>query len=364
MRDNGIKASIIKTMPDSINSEPGKRHLTLLIAGLVPLLENGDTDPGLTRLEWLLGRADRVNGTDWKNLDECLFRLFRAEIRPGQDLPVAALTRVLDMGVVDNAWWIRADPVHLVPQRDTLVMAASDDLAIDQREANQLVREILEVFSDDGWVLKAPCPNRWYLQPVDPPDISTTPVDDVVGKNIYPALPDGPDGKKWHTVLNELQILLHTARVNADREAKGQLSINSLWFWGGGRLPAMKESDWRQLWSSEPVGTALARLAQVDHVDRPASAEQWLSDASAGNHVVVLDQALRARVHGRYEDWRNFVDTLEELWIEPLIQGLQHDELEQLSILLDNGHRFDTTAAHLRRWWRRRKALDSVNRRQ
>ena len=348
-------------MPDTINSVSDQRNLTLLLAGLIPADEGEGTDGASMRLQWLLGRGDKTGDASWSNLDECLFKLFGADIPEGQDLPVAAVTRVLDMGVVDNAWWIRADPVHLAPHGDTLVMAASDDLDIVQSEADQLVQEILGVFSEDGWVLKAPRPNRWYLQPIDTPDISTTHINNVLGGNIYPALPTGPDGKKWHTILNELQILLHTAKVNTDRETKGQVPINSLWFWGGGRVPVLKESVWDCVWSNEPIGAGLARLAQVSHLDRPATAEHWLSEAESGNHVVILDQALRARLHGQQEVRRDFIDTLDEYWTEPLIRGLREKQITSLTVMFDNGCKFRVEANHLKRWWRRRKILGATN---
>jgi hypothetical protein len=311
----------------------------------------------IERLEWLLGRADYQAGPISETLDECLFRLFRAEVPDGKDLPVAAVTRLLDVGIVDNAWWLRADPVYLQPHRDTLVMASADNLNIRQAEADQLVREILGVFTEDGWVLKAPRPDRWYLQPVPTPDMRTTHIDLVRGRNIYPALPSGPDGRKWHTILNELQILLHTSAVNIERESRGELPINSLWFWGGGKLPVIKESDWVRFWGDQTLGLALARLAQIPHTRRPATAGQWLAEAEAGDHLVVLDQALQAQRQGHHESWRDFVAQFDTQWIDPLIHALDRGQLKGLTLVMDNCRQFSVTSKHLRRWWRRSRNL-------
>jgi len=357
LRDREIKASICRTMSQTKNSTTGPRHLTLVLPGLHAGGERGEQELSLARLEWLLGRADQQPGSRSETLDECLFWLFRAEVPSGKDLPVAAVTRVLDVGIIDNAWWLRADPVHLQPRGDTLVMAASDSLNIRQAEADQLVREILGVFTEDGWVLKAPKPDRWYLQPVPTPDVKTTHIDLVRGENIYPALPSGADGKKWHTILNELQILLHTSAVNIEREARGEPPINSLWFWGGGRLPVVKESDWARFWGDQTVGLALARLAQIPHSKRPATAGQWLAEAEAGAHLVVLDQAQQAQHQGHFEAWRDFVAQLESQWIEPLIHALDRGQLQELTLIMDNCRQFTIKSKHLRRWWRRRRNL-------
>jgi len=344
-------------MADNNKSATNQRYLTLVLPGLHADDDAGAENLGLARLEWLLSRADLQNGPETTTLDECLFHLFRAQVPEGRDLPVAAVTRVLDVGVVDNAWWLRADPVHLQAQRDTLVMAENDKLDITQSEADQLVREILAVFADDGWVLKAPCPGRWYLQPVDAPDMQTTHIDLARGGNIFPALPTGKDGQKWHTILNELQILLHTSAVNIDREARGELPVNSLWFWGGGKLPTLKETDWVRFWGERTVGVALARLAQIPQSGRPATAGQWLAEADAGEHLMVLDQALQSQQSGQYESWQDFVAQLDDNWIDPLITALERGQLQGLTLVMDKCRQFSIKSKHLRRWWRRRRSL-------
>ncbi|GMQ97388.1 MAG: hypothetical protein BMS9Abin15_1105 [Gammaproteobacteria bacterium] len=349
------------SMPEPAIALSQDRHLTLVVPGLAYAAADKQFNGNLQRLEWLLGRADKsVDPLD--SVEASLFQSFGVEIKPGQDVPVAAVTRVLDMGVVDNAWWIRADPVHLAPHGDSLILSGGDGLVISQEEADQLVVEILDVFLADGWVLKAPRPDRWYLQLVEVPDMQTTPVANVAGRDISPALPTGKEGKQWHTVLNELQIMLHTSAVNVEREAKGLPAINGLWLWGGGRLPTLKENNWVKYWGQDAVGTALARLSEVALSGRPASGENWLREAEAGKHLVMLDQASLARLGGQAEALQDFVDTFDEQWIEPLINALRTKELSGLTIVLDGGISFRADANGLGRWWRRRARISSLGR--
>jgi hypothetical protein len=42
----------------------------------------------------------------------------------------------------------------------------------------------------------------------------------------------------WRHAINEAQMVLHAHPVNQARQAAGQPVVNSLWPWGGGRLPA------------------------------------------------------------------------------------------------------------------------------
>lgn len=347
-------------MPETVKNITAERNLTLVVPSLASVALDEQFGSQLPRLEWLLGRADNVTNGGSSSAEACLFQLFGVDTGPDQDVPVAAVTRVLDMGVVDNAWWIRADPVHLMPVGDGLVLSAGDSLTISQAEADQLIGEILDVFSGDGWVLKAPQPDRWYLQLIDAPDMLTTPVSSVAGRNIYPAMPAGKDGKKWHTVLTELQIMLHTSTVNVAREAKGLPTINSLWLWGGGRLPTLKENNWIRFWGEDTVGPALARLSQVTQADRPASAENWLKESGAGNHLVVLDQAGRARLNGQVEALQDFVNTFDHEWTDPLIRALETKKLNSLTLIIDDCRQFKANAKNLGRWWRRRKRISSL----
>jgi len=347
-------------MSEKIKPTTDDRHLTLVIPGLVYGATVSQSDGQLERLEWLLGRADNISNHHAGGAEACLFQLFGVDIVPDQDVPVAAVTRVLDMGLVDNAWWIRADPVHLSPHGDTLVLNAGEGLAISQDEADQLVSEILDVFSGDGWVLKAPRPESWYLQLLDVPEIKTTPLSGVVGGDIYPVLPGGKQGKKWHTVLNELQIMLHTSMVNTQRESKGLPTINSLWLWGGGRLPVLKENDWVAYWGDDAVGSSLARLSGVKQSPQPASAENWLRESGVGNHLVVLNQAVDAKLNGQAESLHNFVNSFDEQWTEPLLKSIQTEELSSVTFVLGNCREYKANAKNLGRWWRRRIQISSL----
>lgn len=334
------------------------RSLSLLIPGLFgPGPLPTESLPPLPALETWLARTETHAGLP-RGLEATVFSLFSAEMPADGDLPVASVTRVLDMGVIDSGWWLRADPVHLHPQRDRLVLTDSQMLDITQDEANRLVAEIMEHYKADGWLLKAARPGRWYLKPPRAPKMTTTPLADVIGRDIHPYLPRGADGKAWHTVLNEMQILLHTAKVNEERERNGKLPINSLWFWGGGRLPKIKPVSWSGLWSEEPLSLAFARLAQVPSQARPAGFDAWRRAAEKpGDHLVVLDELRQPQLYLDPEAWSAAAEKLEREWLAPLFAAVRAGALGQATLLTDNGQRFDLTRRSARRWWRWRKPL-------
>ncbi|MBI3547067.1 MAG: hypothetical protein HY081_10855 [Gammaproteobacteria bacterium] len=315
-----------------------------------------DSLPGL---EAVLARAESGAAESSTDYETRLFALFGLKQEKDADLPVAAVTRSLDMGVIDNDWWLRADPVHLSLDRDRLMLVDAQMLDISQQEANRLVAEIMEVFSADGWLLKAPRPDRWYLKTARPPQITTTPLSQAVAQDVHAFLPQGVEAKAWHTTLNEIQILLHTATVNAEREQRGQLPINSLWFWGGGRLPRLTALPWSQIWSNEPMSLALARLAGgVATTNAPASFAEWQEAGDKpGEHLVVLTDVHNARLYSDAARCTQAMHDLEKNWMEPLCQALKKNTLSQATLVGDGAKNFTLTARHARRWWRRRRSL-------
>jgi hypothetical protein len=266
------------------------------------------------------------------------------------------VTRVHDLGVLDNDWWIRADPVHLEPGRDRLILTAGPALDLSAEEADRLAAEIAETYATGGWLLKAPHPLRWYLKPPRPAQLQTTPLRDVIGRDIHPCLPTGPDAGPWRTLLNEIQILLHTARVNDERERAGKPPINSLWFWGSGRLPLLRPCGWRQLWSDEPVSCALARLAEVPTRPAPAEFREWKA-AAGGEHLVVIETLHDSALYDDPTAWHQALERLDRHWLAPARAALGAGALARLTLQSDGGAGFDLDRHALRRWWRRRRPL-------
>ncbi len=324
------------------------RQVTLYIPGLFA----GPAAPAT--LLHLLARADQLpGGTDGGV--ERLFALFGIAPEAGQDLPVASVTRVADVGVIDRDWWIRADPVYLEPGRDSLVMHAGLGLTPD--EAGQLVAELNESLSQDGWLLKAPRPERWYLKPPVAATITTTPLAAANGRNVHPLLPQGADYKAWHTRLNELQILLHTSPVNVAREARGALPANSVWFWGGGRLPQAGVARWSQLWSDEPLTQGLARLAGVSSGPVPVNGVELLAQAGGGEVLLVLELPTPILSQDDADAWQASLQTVVENWLAPLLAAVHAGKLSSLTLISDSGPLFLYRGAHRWRFWRPLRSL-------
>lgn len=346
-----------------------ERHLTLVVPGLYGPRLSQDPAPGphAPELETLLARATPIvadpqgadrGGSRAQTIEALLCVLFGVHAVGGDDLPVAATTLLADGGVNDAGWWIRADPVHLSPQGGGLILSGNELLDLSQEEALRLVAELEEVFTPDRGRLEAPRPHRWYLRPAVPTRIRTHSVDEAWGKDINDYLPDGPDSRFWHTLLNEVQMLLHSSPLNAERERRGRPPVNSLWFWGGGPLPQVRRAAWAGVWSSEPLALGLAQLAGVSLHALPTAATHWLQTAdAAGSHLLVFELGNMIGPRGDGIAWRQFVESLDERWLSPLLAALRSGELASLTLHAERGAGRRLVRANLRRWWRRRRPL-------
>lgn len=334
------------------------RILSLLIPGLF------DVQPALTApapqppaLLTLLARAQRgsaVVGDD----DALLLMLFGIAAANAADVPVAAFSRLGEAQArADAGYWLRADPVHLRADQARLLLFGPQVLAVRIEEARALAESFNAAFGAAGWQLETPHPQRWYLRLPDDPGIRTQAPHAVIGRNIDSFLPQGVNGKRWHAVLNEVQMLFHDNPVNAAREQQGQLAINSVWFWGGGALPETKLVPWTQVCSAEPYARGLAIAAGVAVVDAAAIAAVWTKHAAA-EQLVVNTELRDAAAYSDADAWRAAVTDLEHDWFAPALAALRGGGLDILRLYPGNGRVYEITRAGLWRFWRRRHSLD------
>ena len=244
--------------------------------------------------------------------------------------PLSALGDGLD---VNDGWWLCADPVHLVADRDQLFLSASTSLSVTQAEADSLVVDLNRTYAEDGWHFFAPHPQRWYLRLPDALVMQTVSTSEAIGRRVGEVLPQGNDALQWQRVMTEVQMLLHGSSVYMHRESQGQMTINGLWFWGGGFLPKASEGiAWGGVISDQAITRGLAKLYGL---------------SLDGNGEKILHHS--------------GINSLEEAEAElfvPLLQRLSSGELSELVIEIPGVGRWLVNRKDLRRWWRRIKPLN------
>jgi hypothetical protein len=274
-----------------------------------------------------LGRADRGKAEAGE----------RAQLRRHFQLvpdrwPVAALTRDLDANDAAGSTWLRADPAFVQPDvNGARMLAHGEALELAAEDAAQLLPALKPLFGDAGFPIDAPHPSRWYLRL--PPDAvlpEFAPPEDVLGDDLFEHLPQGDAGRRWRALLTEAQVLLHAHPWNAQRLRAGKPSVNSLWFWGAGRLPDFVRTPYRQIKGGEPLLRALAKAAGI-------------GAGEAGENVDALVDLRHVRS----------LETLGRDALRPLLAEIAGGRLKSLGLDLEDGTRFVLRRDQRRRFWRR-----------
>jgi hypothetical protein len=317
----------------------------LFMPDLVPAGTAATATPQLPRaLHRLLARArlSRLQAEDYIAL---LCSTFGVERR--RDWPVAALTLLADGLNPGTHYWLRADPVHLRANQANLVLLEGEHISIADAEARELVDALNGYFAPDGLVFHAPSARRWYVRTPAAAEIETVSLRAASGRSIGELLPRGAHAQRWHGWINEAQMLLHAHPVNAQREGRGELPINSLWFWGGGVLPPRPPRCGVCVWTAHPLARGLALWAGLEPQPQPEDAEPVL--ARTGEHWITLQPPGRSPSAATLEG-------LDRAWFAPLAAALSRRTLSIVRLHAFHGGqalRFDLAPNDLWKLWRR-----------
>ena len=269
---------------------------------------------------------------------------------------IAPVTLRADGMEPGNNYWLCADPVHLRIQRDQLVLQPGVSLGAD--EAAQLCASLNAHFADEGLRFFAPGPQRWYLQLDAAPDMLTHPLAQVAGKNVHAYLPQGADALHWHGVFNEIQMLFHEHAVNLAREERGELPVNSVWLWGGGRAMPLA-CPFAKVYGDSTLAGAFARAAGIPCAALPDDARDCAGKES-GDVLLACEGLHRAIQHGDLHAWRTSLQHFEQCCAAPLLDALCTGRIAQITLDVPNGNiarRFVLTRSGAWKLWQRTRRI-------
>lgn len=287
----------------------------------------------LPHLERLLARADRL--VEPVGYAPGLFALFGIETRSGADLATAAVCLLADTGEAPADYLLHADPIRLLPDRDCLLAFDLDDDPLDLDEIARLVEVFNAHFDDDGLRLYGSPTGRLYLGCDRVPSIRTQPLSEVIGRNLDRFLPEGPDRRRWRSLLNETQMLCHGLELNQEREARGRPTLGGLWFSGGGALPPEGEG---------PVGRVMGDCLL-------ARGLLALRTGVGGDELIIEHGPGRAVTRADPGAWLQALGEIEDR-LPTLLRGC-----EALHVHPGNGTVYRWYARSAWRLWRRRRPL-------
>ncbi|MEO5830230.1 MAG: phosphoglycerate mutase [Rhodanobacter sp.] len=191
----------------------------------------------------------------------------------GTDLPAAAITRQFLAGDAGEQLWLSADPAWVQPDMNGVRLLACGRMQLDMDAAQALAEPLRAVFEEAGMQVEVSTPDHWHLRlPAGTALPEFAAPAQALGEDLSQHLPQGPQGRRWRVLLNEIQVQLHQHPLNAQRQARGLSPVNSLWLWGGGRLPTGISSELTGVISDDLLLRALAAHAGIAQQTRSGEA--------------------------------------------------------------------------------------------
>ncbi len=298
-------------------------------------------------LEQFLVRGNMLKSKNNSSIEN-LFDQFGHDYFETEELPVAATSALTDLENSEGKIWMRTDPVFLHADLTSLLLFDSRSFSLTKEETIRIFSTINPLLEEDGLHLVCGAdPSRWYLKLENNPSMTTTPAGIVNGHDIRPFLPEGKDRDFWIRLANEIQILLHDCSINKERKQRGQVPINSVWFWGAGKLPGQMNCKFEQIISNDVNAKGLAIHSGIPHETIPENIDQFLSkQEKSQNILIVLSQGdLALSETEDQEEWLIF---------DYLLMGLKKGRIKKLEIITDDQHCI-VKRSHLYRFWRKEK---------
>lgn len=313
--------------------------LTLVIPDLLANLAKY-SELKLPNLKTLLARADSV-AIDQNHL---LFNLFSIPIN--DELPIAALTGLADGLNTQQNYWFRLDPVELRADYAGVYLIGNSNVEFATNvEITAIHKQLKTLLALDNLNFFAPQKKRWYLEVKQNPEIHTSSLNAVIGKDISKFLPVGPKQAYWRKLLTEVQMLMHNFATNSGLDGQKTDVLNGIWLWGEGRLPSPPSTvSWKQVWSNDVLTEGLARLCNIPFLALPHNFAACPAALLGENSLLVMEAVTDPEA----------IKNLDANWFAALYQALRQKELFSLELYLGLNRVYRVNSRNINYFWRRR----------
>ena len=181
---------------------------------------------------------------------------------PVTPVAVAPVTWLHEFGAAPAIDCWRADPVHIeLGSSNAAGVVFGAELELDLNEARALAADIAAALGWPGHKLVAPVAERWYVRDMAWPAVDPATPAEVSRAGLSATLPRGEKAAPLRQLMSEIQIVLSDHPLNRERALRGLPTVNSLWFWGGGRAVGPGAGcATRQLFGEDPFLGGLGRM--------------------------------------------------------------------------------------------------------
>lgn len=133
--------------------------------------------------------------------------------------------------------WAFITPCHWQMGQDHVAMTDPANLALSEEHSLRLMHTMTPYFAEDGIELAPHQAGSWLARSDLFENLACASLDRVAGRDVAAWLPRSPAARTVRRLQSEMQMLLYTDPVNAERERQGQLPVNSFWIGGCGQWP-------------------------------------------------------------------------------------------------------------------------------
>lgn len=167
-------------------------------------------------------------------------------------------------------------------------------------ESDTLLTAMKPFFAQDGITLHADQPGRWLAHGAVFEGLPSASPDRVLGRNLAPWMPAAAQAGSLIRLMSEMQMLLYTHPLHDERESRGDLPVNAIWFSGTGALPAHRPGAASQTQVMADAVRAPLPPTVVPTLREAALQEDWAGWASAWQTLdaTQIRQLLDAQTRG------------------------------------------------------------------
>jgi len=319
-----------------------RKSLIFSVPQLFPFLTSSQEGGELPILTTVISKANQYT-FERQNNNLGLFSFF-SKIKPDFGDCHAAL-ELYALGNCLDSWVCYAEPVLMQPNREHLSLSRADGFELNKEEANSFCIELNDYFKAYNLEFSFIAPNRWICCAKKGFDVSKYAPQLMLGANVLRYSPQDADNLLWRKISNESQMLLHHSTTNQKRILNGKPEFNSLWFWGGGTLPATYQSDFECVLSNSNEILGLAKLGKAK--TRRLDSESDINDLVINDSSCVYLDLLQIDEKER----------LIEDYLKTFIDFLKNEKISELVLIPDFDKKFVLKANDLNKFWRIRKSV-------
>jgi hypothetical protein len=302
--------------------------------------QGGAAEPATSQLSTVLARANERVIEAPGYLVQTLALCGIDCLEPGS-LPPAEVSAVFDLGAREARPILRADPVYMRADTSRVYLFDADSIGLDSAEADLLLELLNDAFGADNLRFRRGVnATRWYVEGAPAPTGVTYSPFDLRGQALEPSLLAMRDMGDLKRLMTEAQMLLHECAVNEVRVAAGKAPVNSIWFWGAGKLPAARTAAIQHLLTEDDLAAACA-----EHAGIVCGRDLGALDSLLGAAVSALGVVCAASAPGGTLD--RFLDVI----LNPALTALRQQRLAHLTLHTRTA-RYDVTRRSQWRVWR------------